>query len=280
MGGSVLSKVRLTQEDFDWFRELIAREAGINIANNKHQFVYNRVIRRMQYLGINSFEEYKKYISLSGDKEEIEKLLEEIVTHETSFFRYRPHFEYFERVILKELVSKRAKRGMRSNILSAGCSTGEELYSLAIIIYEKVSPENRVLFRLNGFDISRSVIERAREGTFLESELEELPENYIKNYFVREGNVFRLIPQVQANVNFYKFNMLHDSWHHFSHSDVIFCRNTLIYLTKVAKEKVLQNVVGALRDGGYLVLGHTEIIDAESFGLTRVANTIYRKVRK
>jgi len=217
LGGSVLSKVRLTQEDFDWFRELIAMEAGINIANNKYQFVYNRVIRRMQFLGINSFAEYKKYISLSGDKEEIEKFLEEIVTHETSFFRYKPHFEYFERVILRELVSKRAKRGMRSNILSAGCSTGEELYSLAIIIYEKISPDNRMLFRLNGFDI---------------------------------------------------------------YSDVIFCRNTLIYLTKVAKEKVLQNIVGAMRDGGYLVLGHTEIIDADSFGLTRVANTIYRKVRK
>jgi len=272
-----LNKIELSDEDFDWFRDLIASRAGIDIKKNKMQFVYNRVMRRMQILGVKNFSEYREYLQGEGRWDELDKFLEEIVTHETSFFRYRPHFEFFRNTILKELLYERVRNGLRVNVLSAGCSTGEELYSLAIIIYETVYPDQRLLFKLNGIDISEAVIDRARKGIFLEQELEELPREYIDRYFIKDGNVYRLIPQIRGFVKFHPFNMLHGKWHHFSYSDVIFCRNTLIYLTREARDRILRKIVDSLREGGYLVLGHTEIIDGESYGIRRVANTIYRK---
>lgn len=276
----LVSKIELSAEDFNWFRELIAREAGFDIKKNKLQFVYNRVMRRMQILGVKSFSDYKEYLQGKRGVDELDRFLEEIVNHETSFFRYKPHFEFFRNTILNELVKSRAMKGLRVNILSAGCATGEELYSLAIIIYESVLPDIRLLFKLKGIDISAAIIDRARRAIYLEHEIEELPSEYVDRYFIKDANVYRLIPQIKELASFYPFNMLYDKWHHFHYSDVIFCRNTLIYFTKDAKDRVLHSLTDALRDGGYLVLGHTEIIDGDEYGLDRVTSTIYRKGRR
>ena len=271
-------KVNLSEEDFAWFRELIANEAGIEISEKKFSFVYNRVMRRMQFLGITSFEDYRVYLEREDTRDnEIGKLLEEVVTHETSFFRYRPHLDFFREKIIPELRRKRLLKGLRVNILSAGCSSGEELYTLAMIVNEEISPELKLAVNMMGIDLSWPVIQRAENGVYIEQDLEGMPSDFITKYFIREGNTYKIIPQIKESVRFERFNLLKGKWHHYKYMDVIFCRNTLIYFSKGAKRKVLFKLVDSLRDEGYLVLGHTEIIDGEEYNLKRVTNTIYRK---
>ncbi len=271
--------VDLEKSDFDWFRELIERESGIHIRENKYMFMYNRLLRRIRNLGMDNFSQYKDYLRTGeGFEKELGKLLEEIVIPESSFFRYQPQFEMLVSMILPDLMKRRIMQGKPLNVVSFGCATGEEPYSIALLLYDRLSVSQRQLVRIRAVDLSETLLSKAREGLYEESDLANVPPIFLSQYFIRENGGYRLISRVSQMVHFYKFNLVHENWTRFNFSDLAFCRNTTIYFNKEARHQVNYNLKNCLRENGYLVLGHTEIINGDQNGLKHMGNMVYRKV--
>ncbi|MBN2071770.1 MAG: protein-glutamate O-methyltransferase CheR [Candidatus Krumholzibacteriota bacterium] len=269
----------LSSDDFNWFRRFIESEVGIRIHDNKHIFMTNRLIKRVERLGIDSINEYRRFLETSDQRFfEKRKLFEEIVTSESSFFRYQIQYDMLGNKIVPEFVSERIDKGHYVKIISLGSSYGQEIYSAAMVIAEKLSVEDRFFVKLSAADISEKNINKAKAGYYEEYDLKEIPGRYIDNYFFKENGGFRLSPKIINLVEFSQFNLISENWNPYKNADLIFCRNTIIYFGEKKREYVLNRISHSLRKGGYLFLGHSEMIDPKKHGLVQLGNSILRKV--
>lgn len=270
----------LCRKDFNWFRRFIETETGIRIRENKYVFMYNRLFKRVKLLGLKSIPEYREFLE-SRDTRNSEKefLFEEIVISESSFFRYEPQFDFFRKKVLPDLVKNRVGKGDHVSIFSMGSSRGQEIYSVAMLVSEALPPDQRLFVRLSAVDISSRMLNEAIEAYYPDIDVKSVPPAYLDRYFIRERGGYRILPRVAGTVKFSKFNLLHENWRQFRSADVIFCRNTLIYFGDQVKSRIIERMSSSLRRGGYLILGHSEMIDALDFGLEHLGSNIYRKDR-
>ncbi len=273
-----LEKIELTEFDFHWFRQFIERETGIRVRENRITFMYNRLSRRLKELGIESFSMYRELLTTRrGRKSELENLLNEVVTPETSFFRYQLHFETLRSVIIPDLVSRKLERGWPVNIISMGCASGEEPYSIAMLLSDQLLFTHRHLVRIIGADLSIELVKKARAGFYHSGDGKKPPPEYLEHYFMKEPGGYRVIPSVARMVRFMPFNMVSGNWGKFSSSDIIFCRNVSIYFGERTRRQLVSKMVECTRPGGYLIFGHTEIIEVGDYRLKRIDNAVYRK---
>ncbi len=255
---------KITDKEFQELRDFIYEKTGISIPARRKYLVENKLGQRLAELKLKSFSDYIKYLKFSPQKDrEFKKLCELITINETSFFRDIRQLTLFKNSILPEILEKRKKEGKKVlRIWSAGCSSGEEPYTLAIILHEvlKVSIIGWNI-KITANDISPLVLSKAKLGLYNEHSLRTTPPNIIQKYFIKETRGYRIHPKVQKLVSFGLLNLNDDAAvKRIPPSDIIFCRNVIIYFDDEMKKKVLNHFYNNLVDDGYLFLGYSESI--------------------
>ena len=265
---------------FARLQRLIYKHSGISISQDKRSSVYARLSRRLRALGLDSFCDYCRLIE-EGNVEELEHFTNALTTNLTGFFRERHHFEYLRQEALPELLL-RNNRKRKLRIWSAGCSTGEEPYSIATLLLELMPHINSWDIKLLATDIDTDVLETAREGIYPAEEIAELSNRYIKAGFQRgtgsRQGLVRVTPAVRKLVDFRQHNLM-DDWPTEAQFDIVFCRNVVIYFDKPTRERLFDHFAEITAPGGYLFIGHSESLYRISERFELIGRTVYRRIR-
>lgn len=253
---------RISNEEFLQLRDFIYEQCGIFIAENRKYLVENRLSNRLKDLNLKSFGEYYYFLRYDASKRtELNRLFEVVTTNETSFFRNGPQLDVFrDQVLKKVLASQRAAGQKKLRIWSAGCSTGDEPYTLSIIIHEVLGAEiNAWDIKITANDLSEAVLASARQGIYTEYSLRTTSKEMISKYFTQEGTQFRVNANIKKLVQFGQIN-LNDSLQlkRVERSHIVFCRNVIIYFDDAMKKHVINAFYDNLLPGGYLIIGHSE----------------------
>lgn len=252
---------KITDEEFKLLREFIYNLTGIYIADNRKYLLETRLVNRLRELGLNSFSEYYYFLKYDPEKnKELEKLYSVITTNETSFYRNEPQLKVFQDIVLPQVIEKK-KNIKKLRIWSAGCSTGEEPYTLSIILHEVLKDEIANWdIKITGNDISKDVLFAAQRGIYGEYSLRTTPDVIKQKYFEKIGTgKYKVKDNVKKYVVFKQVNLI-DKFQVklIDRSQIVFCRNVIIYFDDEAKRKVINFIYDNLEDGGYLFLGHSE----------------------
>jgi chemotaxis protein methyltransferase CheR len=256
--GTFPQNVEMTPELFRLFRDLVYDYCGIFFQEDVKYLLEKRLSSRLQVQQVFSFSEYYQYLRYGKDrKPELELIVELLTTNETYFFREEYQLRAFSEEIVPILIQEKGqKRKLR--IWSAGCSTGEEVYSIAMLIREDERLRDWDI-EIFGNDISRKVLQVARKGLYGKSSFRVLSEYYKKKYFHPVDKSYRVDDSLRGLVSFGHLNLLDDEMLQLIPiMDIVFCRNVLIYFDKTARMRVLKTFFNKLRAGGYLLLGHSE----------------------
>ncbi|HWB12063.1 MAG TPA: protein-glutamate O-methyltransferase CheR [Pirellulales bacterium] len=275
----MLELEKLSQPQFDRFRDFIYRRSGIRVEASKITLVSNRIRRRLRAGGFVDFDTYYQHLTSPQGAGELEQFLDAITTNETYFFRTGAHFDWFKSDFLSELILKQ-RRGEREPALrvwSAACSTGEEPYSLAICLAENALRLRGWQLSIVGTDISEGVLKDARQGVYRPRSLAEVSSVQKRRYFdvVEEGTSWQVRAAVRQLVEFRRHNLMEPL--RLPPFDCIFIRNVLIYFDRESKRAVIRNLIEALAPGGYLVVGPSEGIYDMLAPLAKQATYLYRK---
>ncbi len=269
--------IELGDEEFLKFKELIYSEAGIKLSDMKKALVQARLSMRVRTLGLNSYREYYEYLMSNYDSEKID-FINSITTNKTEFFRENKHFEYIKEIYLPELLSTKA-----SNIRfwCAGCSTGEEPYSLAITLFQYFGKTKFPDIKILATDIDTNVLEFARNGIYGINQTEKIDPAILKNYFDKgkgeQDGFFKVKDFVKEKISFRRMNLLDQEYPMKKEFDIIFCRNVIIYFDKETQKELFKKYYKYLASWGRLFIGHSENIMNVTNLFSLVGNTIYRK---
>ncbi|MEL7214314.1 MAG: protein-glutamate O-methyltransferase CheR [Pseudomonadota bacterium] len=255
---------------FQFFADYVYQSAGIVLKNHKKQMLQSRLSRRLQRLGLSDFDQYIEHLETSPSEHQC--LVNAVTTNLTYFFREAHHFEHFKTVVLPDLSDQR--RPIR--IWSAGCSSGEEPISIAISILETPGLSQSHT-KILATDIDTKILETCRTGTYARDKAKDLSPQTMDRFFESKGGQFQAKGAILDRIFYLPLN-LQGKWPHQYKSDVIFCRNVLIYFDKATKDRLINRFVDQLRPGGILYLGHSEALLTPHEHLKAEGHTIYRKV--
>lgn len=253
----------LSEPVFNQLRAIVRERAGIDFPDEKQYLLESRVRPRLVACGVSSFEEYVRYLEQAHDPNEITHLLNAVTINETSFFRHSAQFEALGEVLIPEVIRQRRSNGSHKvRLWSAACSAGDEAYSLAILIKERVKPRYPHLeFQIIGTDIDTDVLERARAGRYRKRAVRNVPTAYLHKYFQRSDGAFELHSSIREMVTFRSLNLTDmQDMRRMQDFDVIMCANVLIYFSQPKKRQVLNSMHRSLRPGGYLLVGGSEAL--------------------
>jgi chemotaxis protein methyltransferase CheR len=270
----------LTEDEFDGLRALIHRHAGIHLNDSKKALLYGRLSRRIRDLGLRSFADYLRRVR--DDATEREQMIDRITTNETCFFRESTHFTYLESTLVPAWLQA-ANEGTRSKevrIWSAGCSTGEEPYSLAMTLCDRLPEKDGWSVEILATDISTRVLDAADQATWPIERAAEVPEPLLKRFMLQgvgsQAGKMRASPDLRRTVRVERLNLSAERYSVRGPFDVIFCRNVLIYFAQELKRQVVERLSEHLAPGGHLFVGHAESI-YETQGLVGVWPTVYAR---
>lgn len=267
-----------TGEDFEQVRGLVYRHAGIYLSDSKSNLVYGRLSRRLRTLQLQGFRDYLNYLQEHEDSEMAE-FLNCITTNLTSFFRENHHFEILRDRVLPELMSD-SRAGRRLRIWSAGCSTGEEPYSLAMVLREVLPDSAGWNAKLLATDLDTRVLEIARAGEYDAERVRNVAPERVQRFFqcgtgANLGKV-RVRSELRQLITFKQLNLI-DTWPMRGPFDLIFCRNVVIYFDLVTQSRLFDRFANILRDDGYLFVGHSETLQKVTNRFELAGQTLYRK---
>ncbi|ACL71004.1 CheR family methyltransferase [Halothermothrix orenii] len=274
-------KAEMSDEIFQKISKLVHEKIGLKLTDKKKYMVYSRLSRRLRELGLTNFNKY--YQLLKKDTSELEELINLLTTNVTNFFREIHHFAFLKNRVFTEL--KQEKHNKKIRVWSAGCSSGEEAYSLAIILYDHFGPEWDI--KILATDINTEVLNMAREGIYNYQQVKNIPYNLLSRYFLmgtgdNEG-LFKVKDDIKKLIVFKKLNLNSGSYQIESKLDFIFCRNVFIYFNHKIRARILEHFYRLLKDNGYLFLGHSESINnsrAKNNRWKLVWQTTYQKTGK
>lgn len=274
-------KATLSDTDFDRLARLIEKESGIKMPAHKKVMLQSRLKKRLYQLGMSDFNTYCNYVfdPKKGEHETL-FLLNFISTNKTDFFREPIHFDHLEKKILPGLLREKN----RLKLWSAGCSSGEEVYSLAIIMEEARKHHPQFDYSIVGTDISGPMLEKATKAVYKESNISDIPLQLRKRYLLKNKNsdkhLIRIGPQIRKKVKFTYLNLMENSYNLDKDFDIIFFRNVMIYFNKEVQEMVLKRIMNHLSEGGYLFIGHAENIININLPLVNKGPNIFQKQSK
>ncbi len=270
----------MTETEFNRFKTLIYEEAGIHLGPGKKDLLAGRLIRRMRELGIRTFREYYHRL-LHGDGSERVHCLNAVSTNETHFFREPKHFQFLRDDLIPIWMS-RADAGLmprRLRIWSAACATGEEPYSLAMVMSDRLPAASGWDVEIQATDLSTNAVERARTGVWSIGKADEISPEYLKTYMLkgtgRQQGKMKAGPEIRSMVRFGRVNLNDEVYPPTGPFDVIFCRNVLIYFDLDSKVRVLHRLLNYLAPDGYLFLGQVESVHGLTDRLRAVGPTVY-----
>ena len=278
---SLISRIAYSDADFEFIRGIMATNSGINLNDSKRELVYSRLAKRVRRLGLDDFGEYCEL--LASDPSELAQCINAMTTNVTSFFRENHHFEFLQQVVFPEHASKRGRDSINDiNIWSAGCSSGEEPYSIAMSAQEYFGDDPGWNININATDLDSSVLERAALGVYRARDVAGLEPARLRRWFQKgtdsnEGRV-RVASGVRSMVSFNTLNLKH-KWPEQPLYDIIFCRNVMIYFDMALKREIIDGFYRVLKPGGYLFVGHSESLFGLSDRFEIAGKTIHRKRR-
>jgi chemotaxis protein methyltransferase CheR len=277
------SKERLSNELFKRLSELIYSECGIKMPPAKKTMLEARLTKRLKVLGMTDFAEYGRYLfSPQGMDSELVPMIDVVTTNKTDFFREPQHFHYLVNTAIPDLMQTTGAGHRRDLMIwSAACSSGEEPYTLAMVLEE-------VALRIPGFsylilatDISTRMLDAAHRAIYNEERIEPVPMELRHKYLLRSKDPanknVRICPKIRERVRFRRLNFLDEDFGFREHMDIIFCRNVLIYFDRPTQEMVLMHLCKHLCKGGYLFTGHSETLSGMHLPLDSMANTVSRR---
>lgn len=280
IGDELGSGVPLSDEEARLFQELVEEYCGLSHGIDSPFFLHRRLGPRIAALGLGSFYEYYHYLRYDpGGARELEDAVERLTTHETYLFREQYQLDAFVNELVPELGSRLAS-SRRLTVWSAGCSTGEEVYTIAMLLREQERMRGWHL-RVVGSDISRKVVAKARRGCYGPSSFRTTDEYHQRKYFRDVDDGYEVREDLRAMCSFGQLNLLAtDRFHVVGGCDVIFCRNVLMYLALAARVRIVEAFYDTLNPGGYLLLGHSESLlnVTTRFDLVHLSNDlVYRR---
>ncbi|MDK9717903.1 MAG: chemotaxis protein CheR [Trichlorobacter sp.] len=272
-------------KEFDQFSALIYDEVGIKMPPAKKTMLEARLQKRLKALGMHSFQEYSDFIfSPAGRDQEIIHLIDVVTTNKTDFFREPQHFDFLVREAIPTMRQIRGAGDSPLNpfrIWSAGCSTGEEPYTMAMVLSDYAAANHGFKFSILASDICTQVIQTASSAVYGEDRTDTIPLSMKKKYLLRSKDrskgLVRIAPEPRSSVSFKRVNFMDDQFGIHERQDVIFCRNVVIYFDKQTQAALMQKFHRQLVTGGYLFIGHSETLNGLGVPFTQVANTVYRK---
>ena len=255
---------QLSDNEFGLFRDLIYDECGVRIGSEKRAFLESRLRRRMAVLGVSTALEYYGVVRYSKTKmHELPVLLDIMMICETSFFRNQPQFDLLTDVVLPEIVAHKVRAGSRLiRVWSAGCSTGQEPYSTAIALLERLPEPETWSIRVFASDLSFTALERAQSGVYSGDQIRGLREPILAKYFRAEGGNYIIKDEVKRKVVFDYHNLKNDNG--LRSLDVVFCRNVMIYFDVEEQRRLITRFTECLVPGGFLFIGHAESLQGLS----------------
>jgi chemotaxis protein methyltransferase CheR len=254
--------------------ELVYQAAGINLKQNKEALVRARLMKRLRALGIRRVSDYLDVIASEAGGEEVGRLVDVMTTNKTSFFRENEHFSFLRDSVLPQMAAARLR------FWSAACSSGEEPYTLAIVLREHLSGIEHKDVRILATDISRRMLEKARQAIYPSAVLQEAPLPQYRRYFLPLTNgqrgAVRIAAEAQKIVHLAYLNLM-EPWPMRGGFQVIFCRNVMIYFDRPTQQRLIQRFWEVLEDGGYLFVGHSEGLSAITHRFRYIRPAVYRK---
>lgn len=270
-----------TENDFQYLTQMVHDKSGISLKSDKHELVYGRLARRLRELGLKTFKQYCEVLKNDEDVEVVH-FINAITTNVTNFFRETHHFEYLETTLLPELMQmKSSSYRPKLRIWSAGCSSGNEPYSIAMVLKECITDIASWDAKILATDLDSNILDIASKGVYPISSLDTVSEHRKKQWFkngsgANEGTV-KISHDLMDLISYRKLNLM-DPWPMTGSFDVIFCRNVAIYFDTNTREKIIDRFADQLSDDGYLFVGHSETLFGISSRFECVGKTIYRKV--
>jgi len=270
---------KLGDREFALFSSLIYEKVGIYLKPEKKELLNARLSKRMRALGVRNFKDYYELVVADRSGSELVLLIDAVSTNFTSFFREKAHFDFLVEKVLPEL-STRASEGVK--LWSAACSSGEEPYTLAMVLeeYFRSRGSGSSGFNIQATDISTKVLATADKGVYPEERVRTVPPEMLKRYFQkgvgRSSGYVKVKDPLKQHVEFRRLNLMEDfPWK--NGFEIIFCRNVMIYFDRDTQERLVKKFYDSLVPGGYLFIGHSESISRLDHGFKQVAATAYRK---
>jgi chemotaxis protein methyltransferase CheR len=269
----------LSDSDFFRFCQLVHQHAGIHLTSQKKELVRARLMKILRQRGLSTFREYYEQVMRDSSGAELMSFLDALSTNQTAFWREPNHFEYLSAEILTAWQAER-RTSLKRNLWSAGCSSGEEPYTLALLMLNAFPGEDLSQVKIHASDINTQVLSQAERGIYPINRVEPLPPEWRRRFFQRgvgerQGFV-RVKPEVRHLVNFFRLNLM-DPLPFRENMDIIFCRNVMIYFEKETQVKLVDKFYQCLKPGGYLFIGHSESLCNHQHQFNYVKPTIYRK---
>lgn len=265
----------LHDDEFAAIRSLVKAQTGISLSEAKRELVYSRLVRRLRKLGIATFGEYIELLA-AGQPEELEEFTNAITTNLTAFFREGHHFEFLAKTVLPEL-EKRNAATRRIRIWSAGCSTGEEPYSIAMTIQENAAHLRGWDIRILATDLDSNVVAHSKRGAYREDRFEKVPQARVKRWFDPAADGSWVAKQeLKSMISFNQLNLMHE-WPMKGQFDVIFCRNVVIYFDKDTQKTLFDRMAERQRQDSWLIIGHSESLFKVTNRYQLIGKTIYKR---
>ena len=279
VGGGIRA---LSGREYRQYRDLVGRETGIFLSPAKKALIAGRLARRLRQLGMTSYGAYFEHATAKGNVEEKVRLINAICTHETHFFREPKQFDLLERQLVPEwrAQAEAGRRQRHIRVWSAACSSGEEPYSLAMLLLTQFPPSSGWSVEILATDLSTAVLDKARAGIWKREKADEIPKRYLRQYMLkgvgaRQGEM-AAGPEIRSVIRFAQLNLNATSYPAGDSYDLILCRNVLIYFSPDSRPKVIGRLLDRLVPGGFLFLGHAESLAQGMPGLRSVGPMAYR----
>jgi chemotaxis protein methyltransferase CheR len=271
----------LSSRDYTRLCGLIYAESGIHLNAEKKTMLELRVKRRLNSLNLSSYARYCEYLFEPKEhKEEIVHLLDVVTTNKTDFFREPAHFNFLAARALPDLTARNPGRPLL--VWSAGCSTGEEPYTLVMVMSEWGEAHPGFRFSVLATDLSTTVLKKAAQGVFTTQVVEPVPPSLRQKYLMRSrdrtSDKVRVTPELRRLVEFRRLNFMDADYRVGAKADAIFCRNVIIYFDRATQEAILRKLASNLAPQGYMFVGHSEALHGMDLPLTPVAPALYRKI--
>lgn len=281
--GVAMGPFVLTDEEFRLFQHLVRDQTGINLGEHKRALLCARLAKRLRQHGLTRFRNYYDYLmTMDPDGKELRQMINAITTNKTDFFRERHHFDFLRQVVFPGLRDRGAHTGERRvRVWSAGCATGEEPYTIAIVLKEAMGSAYGWDIRVLASDIDTDVLATAEAGIYPDEKIATIAPELQRRYFERgkeaQEGLVRVKQELRELITFRVMNLLGTYWPIQIRFDCIFCRNVTIYFDKPTQRQVVERFGGYLKDDGFLFVGHSESLFGVSDLYEHVGGTVYRK---
>ncbi len=282
MGNNLLMNglINITDNEFMLISNLIYEKFGINLTEKKKSLLVGRLNKHIKNLGLKSFKDYYDSIMNDSTNSSLLTLIDRVTTNHTFFYREKDHFEYLLNKALPRIIDEIKKKGSKDlRIWCAGCATGEEAYTLSMVVKEFLGYKaNQWDVGILASDISLTSLEKAQKGIYSIDKILNLPEKYIQKYFVEqdEGN-YKVVDELRNIILFKRLNFMNKNFPFKGKFHIIFCRNVMIYFDKVTKDELVKRLYNYIYDGGYLFIGHSESVDRKEIPFEYMQPAVYKK---